>query len=40
VHRGLIAGAFAELGSKLDVEGLDVFVESDLCLARLGSRAG
>jgi predicted ArsR family transcriptional regulator len=38
VHRGLISGALDELGSELDVEGLDVFVEPDLCVARLGSR--
>jgi predicted ArsR family transcriptional regulator len=35
VHRGLISGALAELGSDLDVEGLDVFVRPDLCVARL-----
>jgi len=40
VHRGLISGALEELGSKLDVAGLDVFVEPDLCVARLASRAG
>ena len=34
-HRGLIAGALEELGSELKVEGLDVFVEPDLCIARL-----
>ena len=39
VHRGLISGALDELGSELDVEGLDVFVEPDLCVARLGSRS-
>jgi len=35
VHRGLIDGAFEELGSDLRIEGLDVFVEPDLCVARL-----
>jgi predicted ArsR family transcriptional regulator len=35
VHRGLISGALGELGSKLEVEALDVFVEPDLCVARL-----
>jgi predicted ArsR family transcriptional regulator len=34
-HRGLIAGALAGLGSGLAVDGLDVFVEPDLCVARL-----
>ncbi len=38
VHRGLVSGALAELGSDLDVEGLDVFVRPDLCIARLGQR--
>lgn len=38
VHRGLIAGALEELGSGLEVEGLDIFVKPDLCIARL-SRA-
>ena len=36
VHRGLMAGALEELGSGLDVAGLDVFVRPDLCVARLG----
>ena len=36
VHRGLIAGALEELGSELQVEGLDVFVRPELCVARLG----
>jgi predicted ArsR family transcriptional regulator len=36
VHRGLIDGALDELGSELRVEALDVFVEPDLCIARLG----
>jgi predicted ArsR family transcriptional regulator len=35
-HRGLIDGAFDELGSDLRVEQLDVFVRPDLCVARLG----
>jgi predicted ArsR family transcriptional regulator len=35
IHRGLVAGALEELGSDLEVEGLDVFVEPDLCVARL-----
>ena len=35
VHRGLIDGALEELGSGLEVEGLDVFVRPDLCVARL-----
>ncbi len=38
VHRGLVSGALAELGSGLDVDGLDVFVRPDLCVARLGQR--
>jgi predicted ArsR family transcriptional regulator len=38
-HRGLIDGAFEELGSDLRVEQLDVFVRPDLCVARLGVRA-
>src|SRR5437763_12777126 len=35
LHRGLMAGAFAELGSGLAVDALDVFVEPDLCVAHL-----
>lgn len=35
VHLGLMAGALEEFGSDLEVEGLDVFVEPDLCVARL-----
>jgi predicted ArsR family transcriptional regulator len=35
VHQGLMAGALEELGSDLEVEGLDVFVRPDLCIARL-----
>jgi predicted ArsR family transcriptional regulator len=38
VHRGLLSGALEELASGLDVEGLDVFVRPDLCVARLGQR--
>jgi len=38
VHRGLIAGALAELRSTLEVEQLDPFVEPRLCVARLGRR--
>jgi predicted ArsR family transcriptional regulator len=37
VHRGLISGALGELGSGLEVDELDVFVEPDLCIARLRS---
>ena len=40
VHRGLISGALEELGSELHVDALDVFVEPDLCIARLGPRPG
>ena len=39
VHKGLIDGALAELGSDLAVEGLDVFVRPDLCVARLRKAA-
>ncbi len=35
VHQGLIDGALEQLGSDLRVEGLDVFVRPDLCVARL-----
>ncbi len=35
VHLGLMTGALEELGSNLEVEGLDVFVRPDLCIARL-----
>jgi predicted ArsR family transcriptional regulator len=38
VHRGLISGALDELGSRLEVDGLDVFVEPDLCIAHLRAR--
>jgi len=37
VHRGLVSGALEELGSGLDVEGLDVLVEPDLCVLRLAA---
>ena len=37
-HAGLIAGALSELGSRLELEGLDPFVEPELCIARLGHR--
>jgi len=37
VHRGLIDGALEEIGSDLRVSTLDVFVEPDLCIARLTS---
>jgi predicted ArsR family transcriptional regulator len=39
VHRGLISGALEELGSGLEVSELDVFVEPNLCVARLAPRA-
>jgi predicted ArsR family transcriptional regulator len=35
VHKGLIDGALEELGSDLRVDRLDVFVEPDVCVARL-----
>jgi predicted ArsR family transcriptional regulator len=35
IHRGMISGALAELGSELRVERLDAFVEPNLCVARL-----
>jgi predicted ArsR family transcriptional regulator len=35
VHKGLMSGALSALGSDLEVEGLDVFVRPDLCVARL-----
>ncbi len=35
VHQGLISGALTELGSELEVDRLDAFVEPDLCIARL-----
>ena len=39
VHKGLISGALTALGSELEVEGLDVFVRPDLCVARLAPPA-
>ena len=39
VHEGLISGALSALGSELEVEGLDVFVQPDLCIARLAPRS-
>jgi predicted ArsR family transcriptional regulator len=36
VHKGLMSGAFDVLGGDVDVESLEVFVEPDLCGARLG----
>jgi predicted ArsR family transcriptional regulator len=38
VHRGLISGALEELSSELEVAGLDVFAEPDLCIAHLARR--
>jgi predicted ArsR family transcriptional regulator len=38
IHRGLLSGALDELASGLEVDGLDVFVRPDLCVARLGER--
>jgi len=38
VHLGLIEGALTELGSSLEVERLDPFVEPELCVARLRPR--
>jgi predicted ArsR family transcriptional regulator len=38
VHRGLLSGALEELASGLEVDGLDVFVRPDLCVARLRER--
>jgi predicted ArsR family transcriptional regulator len=38
VHRGLVAGALSELRSDLELDGLDVFVRPDLCVARLRRR--
>jgi predicted ArsR family transcriptional regulator len=40
VHKGLVSGALSALGSELEVEGLDVFVRPDLCVARLARRPG
>jgi hypothetical protein len=33
-----MSGALSALGSGLEVDGLDVFVRPDLCVARLGRR--
>lgn len=38
VHLGLVSGALEELGSDLEVEGLDVCIRPDLCVARLRQR--
>lgn len=38
IHRGLICGALAELGSGLELERLDVFVEEQLCIAQIAPR--
>jgi predicted ArsR family transcriptional regulator len=38
VHKGLVSSALSALGSELEVEGLDVFVRPDLCVARLAAR--
>jgi predicted ArsR family transcriptional regulator len=35
LHRGLIDGAFAELGSRLAVEELEIFPRPDVCVARV-----
>ncbi|MGZ8783806.1 MAG: hypothetical protein ACXWZB_09970 [Gaiellaceae bacterium] len=35
VHRGLISGALAELGSDLSVSALEVFPQPNVCVARL-----
>jgi predicted ArsR family transcriptional regulator len=40
VHLGLIAGAFAELRSLLEIERLDAFVEPGLCIAQLRTKSG
>ena len=40
VHRGLVAGALEELGSDLEVAGLDVFPRPDVCVLRLATRSG
>lgn len=39
VHLGLMAGALEELGSDLEVDGLDVLVRPDLCIARTRARS-
>lgn len=38
VHRGLVDGALEELGSPLEVSGLDVFPEPGVCVLRLSAR--
>jgi predicted ArsR family transcriptional regulator len=38
VHKGVISGALEALGSELEVDGLDVFVRPDLCVARLAKK--
>jgi len=38
-HRGLIAGGLEELGSRLELESVEVFPEPDVCIARLRSRS-
>ena len=35
VHKGLISGALAELGSELEVGDLEIFPQPDVCIARL-----
>jgi len=38
VHHGFVSGALAQLGSGIEVEGLDAFVELSVCVARIGRR--
>lgn len=40
VHLGLMRGMLTELDAPLQVTGLDPFVEPQLCIARLATRAG
>jgi predicted ArsR family transcriptional regulator len=40
VHRGLIDGALAELGSGLSVSALEIFPRPNVCVARLAGRRG
>ena len=40
VHRGLIDGALAELGSELSVGALEIFPRPNICVARLDGRGG
>jgi predicted ArsR family transcriptional regulator len=40
VHRGLIDGALAELGSELSVGALEIFPRPNVCVARLERRRG